>query len=243
MNEETLSRLAGEWWIYQLKRGHRYNTDDVLVSWAALRAVPAPRRILEMCAGTGSVGLMTLLRCPAHTRLVSVERQAVSVGLMRRTLAHNGLTDRVTIRHGDLRHPESTADIDAPDLILANPPYLPPGSAVASPHPQRAAARLELHGSVFDVCRTAASHMNPESRLVMCFPAPDARAEAAVDAAGLVLRSRQDVVFREGHPPRLALFICGLGGERQDLEPITVRDSDGQFTNEYMDVRREMLIA
>ena len=58
---ETLDRLAGDWWIFQLERGHRYATDDLAVAWAGLRARPDARRVLELGAGTGSVGLLTLM--------------------------------------------------------------------------------------------------------------------------------------------------------------------------------------
>ena len=237
-----LSRLAGDWWIFQLRRGHRYNTDDVLTAWTAAAARPDARRILDLGAGVGSVGLLTLLLLPA-AQLVSVEVQEVSAGLLRRTVIHNRLEDRVVVHRADLRDSEALAGVGTFELICANPPYLPRGSAVASPHPQRAAARMELHGDVFDYCRVAARHLAPRGRLCLCHAASDRRPERAAHEAGLRVLSRRDVVFREGSPPRLALYVCGFEGSVLHPEPLRVRDAQGSFTEAYMQVRREMLIA
>jgi len=239
---ETLDRLAAEWWIFQLERGHRYSTDDVLLAWTASRASPAAKRVLDLGAGVGSVGLMTLLGLTPDARLTSVEVQARSAALMRKTVAMNALSDRVEVRCGDLRDPEVLTEGERFDLIVANPPYLPAGDALVSPVPQRAAARLELHGDVFDFCRAAASRLADDGRFCFCHGADDARPERAVIEAGLDLLSRQLVIFREGQPPAIALHVCGRGGQRRDRLSLTVRGRDGERTEQFRAVRRAMLI-
>jgi tRNA1(Val) A37 N6-methylase TrmN6 len=240
--DETLDRLAGQWWVFQLRRGHRYATDDVLVAWAAARARPQARRVLDLGAGVGAVGLMALLRLGPAARLTSVEIQPRSLDLARRTLAINGIQRRVDLRAGDLRDPRLLRGAGPFDLVAANPPYLPRGSALQSPHPQRAAARLELHGDVFDYCRAAARVLAPGGRLCFCHAAGDPRPERAVAAAGLTLLARQEVVFRAGRPPTIALFTCGGAGQRRDPPPLLVRGPDGRRTEAYRRVRREMSI-
>jgi tRNA1(Val) A37 N6-methylase TrmN6 len=239
---ETLDRLAAEWWIFQLERGHRYSTDDVLVAWIAGRALPAARRVLDLGAGVGSVGLMTLLRVDPRAHLTSVEIQSRSIELLRKTIAFNGLGERVRIRAGDLRDPSLLAADERFDLIVANPPYLPARDALRSPHPQRAAARLEINGDVFDFCRAVQSQLAPDGRFCFCHGADDPRPERAVARAGLALLERRQVVFRAGQPPAIALFVCGREGRRRDPEALTVRGADGRRTPEYRAVRREMLI-
>lgn len=239
---ETLDRLAGEWWIYQLARGHRYNTDDVLTAWTGWRAAPEAGTVLDLCAGVGAVGLLTLLKLPPTARLVSVEVQSVSAGLAGRSVAHNGLADRVEVRLGDLRDPDLLPASERYPLITANPPYLPEGSATPSPQPQRATARLELHGDVFDLCETAAAHLLQGGRFVFCFAASDPRPEQAAEAAGLTVIERREVIFRAGQPPTIALYTCATAGDRVDAEPLTVRSQDGQRTDAFRAVRRDMLI-
>ncbi len=240
--DETVNRLAGNWRIFQLRRGHRFATDDVLTAWTAVRARPGALRLLDLGAGTGSVGLMALLCMPADARLTSVELQARSVSLIRKTLAYNGITSRVNVRAGDLRDPDMFRPGETFDLVAANPPYLVPGTVRRSPYDHRALARLELNGDIFDYCRTAATVLAPDGAFCFCHHARDPRPEAAIRDAGMTLRSRQDVIFRDGHEPLLALFCCARQGERCDLPPIVVRDADGARTAAYREVRVAMRI-
>jgi tRNA1(Val) A37 N6-methylase TrmN6 len=241
---ETLDRLAGEWWIFQLRRGHRYSTDDVLTAWTAVAARPDARRLLDLGAGVGSVGLMTLLRSAPEARLIAVEQLDASVALMRKTVDYNGLGERVWVCHGDLRDPALLRDTGRFDLITANPPYLPEGSALRSPVPQRAAARLELAGDVFDFCRAAARWLAPGGCFCFSHAAGDPRPEQAIAAAELRLRASREVVFRDGRGPVITLYTCEQGRTiaPDRLTPLLVREADGERTDEYRQVRREMLI-
>lgn len=240
---ETLSRLSGDWWIYQLAHGHRYATDDVLTAWAGVRAVPRAQSVLDLGAGIGSVGLMALNLLSPQARLVSVEVQPVSARLAQRSVEHNGLEERVEIRHGDLRDPSILNPGECFDLILANPPFLSPKAGSPPRHPQKAAARFELHGDIFDYCRVAALHLGPGSRFCFCHSARDPRPAQALAEAGLDLLQRREIIFREGRPPHLALFCCGAGGAPHSAPTLTVRDDSGTRTAEYLDVLRFMEIA
>ena len=69
----TLDTLAGSWRLYQLRHGHRFSTDDLLTAWAALRAKPEARRLLDLGAGIGSVGLLALWKLSVEAHLTMVE--------------------------------------------------------------------------------------------------------------------------------------------------------------------------
>ena len=241
----TLDRLAGEWKIHQLKRGHRFSVDDVLAAWAGAISQPTATTLLDLGAGIGSVGLMALWRMSDQARLVMVEAQEASHRLARATIAWNGLQDRIVPRLGDLRDADLVPERSAFDLITCSPPYIPVGKGVMSPHPQRAGARMELRGSVFDYCVTARRALAPTGRVSIVFAASDPRGEEALAAAGLALVWRRDVVFREGQPPTITLLVGGhvdepgLGPpERRD--PLYIRQADGRFTEEIWEIRREM---
>lgn len=237
--EESLDRLAGDWRIFQLKRGHRFSTDDLMTAWTAGRAHPEARSLLDIGAGIGSVGLLTLWQLP-EAHLTTLEVQELSVGLMRKTVAWNALEARVSDICGDLRD-QSLLPAEARfDLITGSPPYIPADRGVQSPHPQKAAARIELHGSVFDYCETAARHLAPEGRFCFVHAAKDPRPEPAVQQAGLVILERRDVVFRADQPPLIALYTCAHHGPRRDAANFIIRGADGRWTDDYLAMRKNM---
>jgi tRNA1(Val) A37 N6-methylase TrmN6 len=238
--DQTLDDLVGDWRIYQLRKGHRFSTDDMLTAWVASREAPQALHLLDLGSGIGSVGLMTLWHMRPEARLRCVEVQEVSHGLASRTVELNGIVDRVDLFHGDLRDEKGVPALRNHDLVTGSPPYFPLGTGVVSSHPQRAGARMELKGDVFDYCLAAERSLSEDGLFVFCHAAGDDRPEEAIAAAGLVLRARQEVEFREGQPPTIALFVCGRDGTRRDRDRVVVRGEDGQWTEPYMAIRREM---
>jgi tRNA1Val (adenine37-N6)-methyltransferase len=243
--ELTLDLLAGSWRIYQLKRGHRFSTDDLATSWRASLARPKANRILDLGCGIGSVGLTTLWRLdnPAAT-IVGVEAQDISVALARKTIAYNKLEDRVTIVQGDLRDPNVLPAGSEFELVTGSPPYIPPGKGVLSPFSQRAHARIELRGSVFDYCAAARRFMAPGSRFAYVMAAHDPRTDEAPAHHGLVIVERWEFVFRAGGPFHVSVVVCARE-EDGPFEPrvtgqLVIRDLAGEWTPEYLEFRKQM---
>lgn len=242
---ETLDKLIGTWRIYQLEKGHRFSTDDLVTAWRAWQALPGARTLLDLGCGIGSVGLSTLYHLGPETTLVGVEAQEISVGLARRTLALNGLSHRARIVHGDLRDERVLEPGSTFELITGSPPYVPLGSGLLSSHPQKAGARIELRGSVFDYCRAAARWLAPGGRFCFVMVADDPRTEAAPLEAGLVVVERWEYVFGRGRRPHIATLVCARKGdlpegtERKTGE-LVIRGPDGEWTEAYQAFRREM---
>jgi tRNA1Val (adenine37-N6)-methyltransferase len=246
---ETLDQLIGDWWVFQLRGGHRFSTDDLVAAWRGALARPAATRLLDLGCGIGSVGLYTLgildRDGPGGATLVGLEAQEVSVGLARRSVRRNGLAERVTIHHGDLRASQDALGDATFELVTGSPPYVPPDKGVHSPHPQRAACRMELRGSVIDYCHAARRHMAPNARFSFVMAAADPRIQQGLDEAGLVAVERLDVTFREGNAPLICVVVAA---RREDVDPsaapaletLTIRTRDGQMTPEYRAFRRSM---
>jgi tRNA1Val (adenine37-N6)-methyltransferase len=232
----TLDFLAGNWRIFQLRKGHRFSADDLLTAWAAVQAQPGAHRLLDLGAGIGSVGLLALWKLPRTAQLTMVEMQAVSHALACRTVAYNRLQERVSLYHQDLRAwPGGTFD-----LVTGSPPYLPIHRGVWPQHPQKAAARFELHGDIFDYCRAAARSLAEHGVFCFCYAENDSRPVRAITEAGLTLVRRQPVYFRASLPPSIALFTCAWRGERQAAPPLVIRGQEGRWTTEYLAIREAM---
>lgn len=204
-DEITIDALTGGWSIAQRKKGHRHSTDDLLTGWYAVEIVRDARKILDLGAGLGSVGLIALWRSPAAT-LVAVEAQEVSFALLEQNITRNGLADRVRAIHGDLREVRFAETFD---LVTGSPPYWDVSEGVVPLDSQKAHARFELRGDVRDYALAARAALAEGGRFVFCFPTVQrARAVAACTAAQLAVVRARDVIPRAGAAPLFTLFAC-----------------------------------
>ncbi len=246
----TFDKLIGTWRVWQLRHGHRFSTDDLVTAWRATAARPEARTLLDLGAGIGSVGLSALYRSPPDATLTAIEIQEASAALLERTVAENGLTHRVEVIRGDLRDASVLPAGKTFELVTGSPPYVPVGSGHRSPHPQRAGARLELAGSVFDYCAAARRWLAPRGRFCFVFDAGDPRGEKAPPANGLRIVERYDVVFGKGGStqPRVATFTCAheenvAEGTERAVGRLVIRGADGEWTEDYGRFRQEMGIV
>src|SRR5512138_2958505 len=102
---ETLDAISGHFRLFQLAKGHRFSTDDVLTAWYGTSWCPTARTVLDLGSGIGTVGMIAAWRLPG-ARFVTIEAQDESVRLARKSARWNGLEDRYQIRHGDFRDAE-----------------------------------------------------------------------------------------------------------------------------------------
>ena len=242
--EETLDALSGHFRIYQLRRGHRFSTDDLLTAWYGTTWVPTAANALDLGSGIGSVAMIAAWRLPG-VRFVTIEAQPESVRLARKSVTYNGLEDRVDIREGDFRDPAVLRHDERFALVFGSPPYFPRGTGVEGDHPQKVACRFELRGDIRDYARIASAHLAAGALFACVFPEEQrARVEAAADEAGLTIVRRRPVAFREGEPPLVTLFAMmrasDLPGARKStwVEPVLViRSADGNVHPEYAAVK------
>lgn len=244
----TLDALSGRYRIHQYERGHRFSTDDVLTAWYGTTKCPSAARVLDLGSGIGSVGMMAAWRLPG-AQLVTVEAQQISVRLARRSATLNGLDGRMTILEGDLRDDSLLVNAPPFDLVLGSPPYFPLGTGMEGEHPQTIPCRFEVRGDIADYARAAAPRLGPGGTFAFVFPTQQrARADAAVQEAGLSTFCQRDVVFREGNPPLVSLFACALAadlpvslrGVRFVEPPLVVRLASGEVSPEYRTVKLTM---
>ena len=246
--DESLDALCGHFKIFQLRKGHRYSTDDILTAWYGTSWCPSAGSILDLGSGIGTVAMIAAWRTPG-SRVVTVEAQSQSVALARRSVKFNGLDQRFDIREGDLRDRDILADDERFDLVLGSPPYFPRGTGVEAAHPQKVACRFELRGTVADYCRTAAAHLEPGGVFACVFPVTPEEQEARVvqgaHDAGLAIVRQRPIVLREGEPPLIGVFLMMRAGDLPEAmraqtwhEPaLVIRRDDGSVHPEYAAVK------
>jgi tRNA1Val (adenine37-N6)-methyltransferase len=243
--DETLDAISGHFRIFQLRTGHRFSTDDVLTAWYGTSWAPSASRVLDLGSGIGSVGLIAAWRL-SGARVVTIEAQDESVRLARKSAAYNGLESRYDIRHGDFREAQMMAPGEMFDLVLGSPPYFPLGTGIEGDHPQKVACRFELRGDIADYARIAAGRLAPGGVFACVFPEDQrGRLEAASRAAETVVIRRRPIVFREGEPPLVGLFLmmraADLPAARRDRTwvepPLVIRAANGSVHPEYVVVK------
>jgi tRNA1(Val) A37 N6-methylase TrmN6 len=244
---ETLDFISGHFRIFQLRDGHRFSTDDVLAAWYGTTWCPSAGTILDLGSGIGSLALIAAWRLPG-ARLVTVEAQEVSVALARKSVAFNGLLDRVDVRRADFRDPAALGADERFDLVMASPPYFPMGSGIEGDHPQKVACRFELRGDIADYAAIAARHLAPGGVFACVFPQPDGQRERLLEAAraaGLAIVRHRPVVLREGAPALLGLYAMTRATDLPEpirgltwVEPgLVIRRADGTVHPEYQAIK------
>jgi tRNA1(Val) A37 N6-methylase TrmN6 len=241
----TLDAISGHFRIFQLRKGHRFSTDDVLTAWYGTSWCPSAASVLDLGSGIGSVGMIAAWRLPG-ARFVTIEAQAESVALARRSAAYNGLDGRYEIRHGDFRDAGALAADERFDLVLGSPPYFPPGTGIEGDRAQKVACRFELRGDIGDYARAAAAHLAPGGLFACVFPEDQReRVERAAAGAGLAIVRRRPIVFREGEPPLVGLYAMTrtadiperLHGTSWVEPPLVIRAAGGSVHPEYAAVK------
>ncbi len=242
---ETLDAISGHFRIFQLRKGHRFSTDDVLTAWYGTSWVPSACSVLDLGSGIGSVGMIAAWRLPG-ARFVTIEAQDQSVRLARKSAAYNGLTDRYDIRCADFRAPDALHADERFDLVLGSPPYFPLGTGIEGDHPQKVACRFELRGDIRDYARVAQERLADGGLFVCVFPEDQReRLEGAARDGSLAIVRRRPVVFREGEAPLVGLFALmrasdlpeGMRDRTWIEPPLVIRTAGGDVHPEYAVVK------
>ena len=131
--EKRVAYIVGEWEFYGLPLNvssevliPRIDT-EVLAERGILRARAAGEgaRVLDLCAGSGCVGLAIAANAPG-CRVVLGELAEGALRVCKQNVRRNELNARVTCLSVDAMEPPSSALWDF-DVIVSNPPYIPTG--------------------------------------------------------------------------------------------------------------------
>ena len=135
-------------------------------------APPQPRRVLDLCTGSGSLAVLAALAW-IDAQVDATDLSAAALAVAARNLDRHGLASRIRLRQGD-----GLAAADGSyDLILCNPPYVNLDSMNSLPPEYRAEPALALDGGpdggsdgmdfVRRLLSAVAAYMNDDAVLVL----------------------------------------------------------------------------
>jgi 16S rRNA (guanine966-N2)-methyltransferase len=118
--------IAGEFGGRRLLAPHdrriRPTADRVREAWMSILGPRLPgARVLDLCAGTGALGLEALSRGAASAEFV--ERAPAALELLRRNIEALGVADRTRVTRADALEFIERLRAAAYDVALADPPY------------------------------------------------------------------------------------------------------------------------
>lgn len=126
-----------------------------------------PKRVLDLCAGSGCIGIACALHFDCRVDLGEIEAGAIEV--CQRNVARHGVGDRVRAVHSDLFDGVKGRRYD---LIVSNPPYVPTREweSLAAEYQREPRLALDAGGDGMDVVarilRQAPEHLERDGLLV-----------------------------------------------------------------------------
>ncbi len=194
--------------------------------------------LLDLGTGTGIIPILLSAKTEA-AHFTGLEIQEASVDLARRSVAFNGLTDRITIDQGDICQTEGLYKPSHFHVITCNPPYMNAGGGLTNPDSPMAIARHELCCTLQDVIDCAARLLKPAGRFYMIH-----RPHRLTDIiTQLRERGLEPKTMRFIHPfahkePTMVMVEAIRGGKPmvKVLPPLVIYQSQGQYTQEAYDI-------
>lgn len=159
--------------LLQLPGGLTFGSDAYLLA-AYIKGNPRFRAV-DLGSGTGVISMLCLTTGKCRV-CHAVEIQPVFCDIIAGNAKENGLEGRLIPLHADLRDIGPNDIGGECDLVFSNPPYLPLGGGELNASSEKAAARHELNGGIFDFCKAAGSLLKSGGCFVCVF-----RADRTVD--------------------------------------------------------------
>ncbi len=150
--------------IIQNEKKFCFGMDAVLLSGFAL--VEKGERALDLGTGTGIIPLLLEAKTLGE-HFSGLEIQEEMAGMARRSVALNGLEEKIAIVTGDLKEASKIFGRASFDVVTCNPPYMNQNHGLKNPEEPKAVARHEILCTFEDVAREAAAVLKPGGRFYL----------------------------------------------------------------------------
>ncbi len=213
-----------------------FGMDAVLLSGFA--AVKDEARVLDLGTGTGIIPILLAAKTRA-AHLTGLEIQADSADMAGRSVALNGLEEKIEIVTGDIKEADQLFDAASFDVVTCNPPYMIGRHGLKNPEDAKAIARHEILCTLEDVASQTARLLAPGGKFFLVHR-PFRLAEIMVTLKKYKLepkRMRLVYPFVDKEPNMVLLEAVRGGRPRMTVEkPLIVYSSPGVYMPEIYEV-------
>lgn len=196
--------FGGEILITQSTAGYRFSVDALLLAWYASRA--RAERALEIGTGSAVVSLALSSRRP-RLDITAIELQESLWSLAVKNVDANECGN-ITVLQKDFRDLPGGLEAGSFQLVFANPPFREKGRGRLNPHPEKSAARHELHGTLKELVTASADMLEKDGCLCLILLHERlADLKRIADETGFRLRQITDIQPFPGDTPNLFLTM------------------------------------
>ena len=150
--------------IIQRTDGFCFGMDAVLLSGFA--AVKRGEKALDLGTGTGVIPILLEAKTEGE-HFSALEIQEEVADMARRSVALNGLEQKITIVNGDIKEASQIFGPASFDVVTSNPPYMNDARGLKNPDLPKAIARHEVLCTLEDVVREAAKVLKTGGRFYL----------------------------------------------------------------------------
>lgn len=222
--------------IIQNKEGFCFGMDAVLLSGFA--EVRTGERAVDLGTGTGIIPILLEAKTDGEY-FTGLEIQRASVDMARRSVALNGLSEKISIVEGDIKEAGSIFGKASFDVVTSNPPYMTGSHGLVNPDLPKAVARHEILCTLEDVVGQASALLREGGRFYMVHR-PFRLAEIMTVMVKYRLEpKRMRLVYPFVDKEPNMVLVEGLKGGRSRItveKPLIVYKEQGVYTDEIYDV-------
>lgn len=150
--------------IIQQEKGFCFGMDAVLLSGFA--TVKQGERALDLGTGTGIIPILLEAKTEGED-FTALEIQTEVADMARRSVALNGLEDKISVVTGDIKEASQIFGAASFDVVTVNPPYMNDSHGLKNPDLPKAIARHEVLCTLEDVVREGTKVLKPGGRMYM----------------------------------------------------------------------------
>jgi len=217
-----------------------FGIDAVILSGFA--KVKRGETVLDLGTGTGVISILLEAKTKgAH--FTGLEIQPKIADMARRSVALNGLDEKIKIVEGDLKDFFGLQlSVSSFSVVTCNPPYMNQGGGLLNPEDSKAIARHELLCTLEDVISAARSALKPHGRFYMVHrPQRLTDIFVLLRQYGLEPKRLQMVQPYYDKPPNIVLVEAVKGGKPflKTEPPLVVYKSGGGYTDDVLKIYNE----
>ena len=215
-----------------------FGMDAVLLSGFAADGIKSGAKVVDFGTGTGIIPILLEARTKASA-LTGLEIQPDSADMARRSVALNGLEEKISIIEGDIKEAGELFAAASFDVVTCNPPYMIGQHGLTNPEAPKAIARHEVLCTFGDVAAQAAKVLRPGGSFYLVHR-PFRLAEIMMTLMQHKLEpKRMQLVhpFADREPNMVLLQAVRGGRSRLQVEkPLVIYEKPGVYTQEIYDI-------